>query len=393
MINLQITEAGQNDVNNMTPLYFSHFIASNSFDIEDMEDYRRGTYQGNTVFKEFPIAYLNITPKGKIYSIGHTTYMLDHTVVDIVGAVETYKLDKSFEINSIGLIAFHADHPNDSWYSRIFAFGSLELNTYPLPVNEDDTLTYIIPFQVNYGDWITPEISAPDNLTPWKTFLDHTNKEVTNPTQVHNLYIDLQNLKFRVDNTSFPIPVQGGGGGGGDIDARIRALQEALRGAVHYNPLIPITSTTTFAAIDAGSNQILNSTVKVSSMTSSASQTALAAAQQQVRTLWSGKSWCWVYKNSTGSSGWTTIGDKKRKVVYTDFNRGPQFHPMEVIVIPHYTKQFVDCKVTYAIEEQQNNPGYFNLVFYIPADVTPTSDIYYQALFLVDIEYYNHPHV
>ena len=260
MITLHLTEQGQQAIEDNLSLHFVTFVASDSFDSEDMELWRTGSYSGNKIFRQFPVAYINITPKGKIYSEGHTSYMLDHTVVDIVGAIETYNIDRTFEINSIGIIATTDEESDiDSIYSFIYAFGSLELNTYPLPANKRDTLTYIIPFQVSYGDIVNPDLTAPDNLAPWKTFLEHKYKQVTNPTQVHNLYIDLNNMKFRVDSTTFSIP----SAGGEDLDRRIAGIWNALTDAVYYKPEEELTANTTFAAIDVGRNEILDSKIKV----------------------------------------------------------------------------------------------------------------------------------
>jgi hypothetical protein len=387
MITLHLTEQGQQDVSWNHALYFSHFIASNSFDYEDMEAWIRNNYYGDAVFKEFPVAYLNITSKGKTYSEGHTIIVLDHTIVDIAGAVETYKLDKSFEINSIGLIVYDPNYIGDAGHSHIYAFGELELNTYPLPVNENDSITYIIPFQVNYGDIIEPNLTAPDNLTPWKTFLDHQSNPVSNPKQVHNMWIDLPNLMLRVDNTSLPIPVQGESSG--DIDARIRAIQEALVGAVKYKPEEQITPTTTFAAVDADNNVIKDSTVTVYSMANSASIDSLNSARSALQSLANLKCWAIGYRTDTNSSGWTTSGNIKYKDVIDNWVwRGLPLYPLAVVVIPR-SKNFYDYGITYDVQIRNMQPY---LRFYMDASVSITSNIYYHLFILYDLFYYNtHP--
>ena len=302
-------------------------------------------------------------------------------------AVETYKLDKSVEINSIGLIVYDPNHIGDAWYSHIYASGELELNTYPLPVNENDSMTYIIPFQVSYGDIIEPNLTAPDNLTPWKNFTDHENNPVSNPKQVHNMWIDLPNLMLRVDNTSLPIPVQGESGG--DIDARIRAIQEALVGAVKYKPEEQITPTTTFAAVDADNNVIKDSTVTVYSMTNSASMDSLNSARSALQSLANLKCWARGYRTDTNSSGWTTSGNIKYKDVIDNWNgRGLPLYPLAVVVIPR-SKNFYDYGITYDVQIRNMQPY---LRFYMDASVSITSNIYYHLFILYDLFYYNtHP--
>lgn len=344
MITLHLTEQGQRDITDNRRLYFVTFVASNSFDYEDMEAWRRNDYHGDAIFKEFPVAYINITPKGRKYSIGNTTYTLDHTIVDIAGAVETYKLDEPFEINSIGLIVCDPDHIGDVWYSYIYAFGELELDTYPLPVNENDSMTYIIPFQVSYGDIIEPNITAPDNLTPWKTFLDHQNNPVSNPKQVHNMWIDLPNLTLRVDNTTFPIPVQGESGG--DIDARIRAIQEALVGAVKYKPEEQITPTTTFAAVDVNNNYILDSHTKVTELQNSISESqmysGLAGLINQINDKVYIQLWYRDIHWNTNEQEWT------------EWLPG-EFCPCFAIFIVPYSLSWFTSKMQYTINYPGNN--------------------------------------
>lgn len=378
MINLQLTEAGQSAVNTDREMYFVSFIASNSFDYEDMEAWRTHHYRGDAKFQLFPVAYLNVIPKGRLYTDGYESEMLDHTVVEIVGAVETYKLDESFEINSIGLVASNPNDPGiDTWNSLLFAFGSLELDTYPLPVNENDTMTYIIPFMVNYGDNLEPRVSAPDNLTPWKTFLEHNNSLITNPLQTHGLWIDLANMNFRVGGVTIRIPTSEGEGS--DIDARIDAIYEQLVGAVKYKPEQDITQNTTFAAVNSSSNLIVDSTAKVLGYEDS--RISKASLYDMVNSIaGSGAMQIGIYiaTGSKGGGSWSTWD-------YPDLWKQCPGYPLYVLVIPK-NRYWYDYGITYEVLDMRNNskPGYFVVRFSHDPNITPSNTIYFVWFIIYD---------
>lgn len=368
MINLQITENGQNAVANNDTLYFVSFIASNSFDYEDMEEWRSNRYHGNAEFQLFPIAYLNVIPKGRYYADGYDSELLDHTIVEIAGAVETYKYDKAFEINSIGLVATR--NPNqpviDGWSSFIFAFGSLELNTYPLPVNENDSMTYIIPFKVNYGDYLEPRVSAPDNLTPWKSFNEHNYSQITNPLQTHGLWIDMENMKFRVGGVTLPIPTSEGGES--DLDERIDAIYEQLVGAVKYKPNQIITQNTTFAAVNASSNLIVDSTAKVLEYENS--QISKASLYSVVNSIAGSEEMnvgIWVGLLGRGGGSWTTWD-------WNDYNKSCPGYPLGIVIIPR-NRYWYDYGMTYELVDNRDNdhPGRFILRFRHDPNITPSN--------------------
>lgn len=383
MINLQITENGQNAVTDNDTLYFITFIASNSFDYEDMEEWRSNRYHGNAKFQLFPIAYLNVIPRGRYYADGYDSELLDHTIVEIVGAVETYKLDESFEINSIGLMATR--NPNipdiDGWSSFIFAFGSLELNTYPLPVNENDSMTYIIPFKVNYGDYLEPRVSAPDNLTPWKTFLEHNNSLITNPLQTHGLWIDLANMKFRVGGVTIRIPTSEGEGS--DIDARIDAIYEQLVGAVKYKPNYVINPTTTFAAVDVPNNHVLDSKAKVLEFRNN--RTTKTNLYDMVNSIAGSDILSinvWTATNAINAWRWNgsnTVYD------YPDLWKSCHGYPLSLCIIPK-NRYWYDYGVTYELIDARSNahPGYFIVRFHRDPNITPSYDVYYTFFIVYD---------
>lgn len=392
MITLALTEEGLYRLEHDTALHFPHFVASTSFDLEDMDAYRKGTYRGTATFAEFPVAYIHITPKGKAYSIGHTIHILDHTVVDIAGAMDASRQGKSFEINSIGLIAENPDHPGEPYYGCVYAFGSLKLDTYPLPVNKEDGMSFIIPFQVNYGDNTDPHLTAPDTMTPWKEFLDHKHRPVTNDRQVHNLWIDLAHLTLRVDNTTLPIPVQGEGS---DIEARISALEDALRNAVHYYPNTPVSSNARFAAVDPNRRQILDSTVKVSSITDSASMASLYNAESQVRARASVKCWARGYRASTNSSGWNTADGRKYKDILLYGSNYLPLYPISVTVIPR-SRNYYDYGLKHELWIDRNpssqNAMYPYLRLSTDASTVISDTVNFYVFILYDLQYYNyHP--
>lgn len=393
MINLSLTDEAQQYVRNGTPLHFTTFIASSSFDYEDMEAYRKNQYQGDATFLKFPIAYLNITPKGYIYSIGHESYTLQETLVDIVGALEAYKATKKFEVNSIGIIAkYRLDFDDDDhWGNFIFAFGSLELNTYPLPVIAEDSMTFIIPFQVSYGSVIEPHLTAPDILVPWKTFNEHNYEVVTNPMQTHDLWVDLQGMKFRVESTTFPIPV-----GSEDDEARLDAIEEELEESALYSPS-PAPSNSEFASVSLDGDYIEKSTVKVSSVASSATKSSLEAANQSIRSITN--SIIPVSLKFGGSfsvdSGWTTDGDIKYKDVITSWitTMYLPFKPINVTLIPstqypaNNTKWY-DYGLWYDIvypNRYKNEPF---LRIYANANTVMSGNVYYRFLMVFDPVYY-----
>lgn len=383
MINLQLTEAGQNAIGNDNFTYFATFIASDSFDYEDMEAWRRGTYQGNAQFQLFPVAYVNIIPKGRLYTDGYNSEVLDHTIVEIVGAVETYKLSESFEINSIGIVATDSeDSAISSWSSFIFAFGSLELNTYPLPVNEDDTITYIIPFKANYGDNVHPRVSAPDNLTPWKTFLEHNNSLIINPLQTHGLWIDLLNMNFRVGGVTIRIPTSEGGES--DLDARIDAIYEQLEGAVKYKPEQEITQNTTFAAVNASSNLIVDSTAKVVEYEDSRiSKASLYDMVNSIAGSDTMKINIWVASETIRGGSWSTW-DYNSLIYYCPG------YPLYVLAVPK-NKYWYDYGITYELLDvrSNNNPGSFTIQFSHDPAITPSNNVSF-TLFVVYDSWINH---
>lgn len=388
MITLSLTETAQPYVQEGSALHFTTFIASDSFDYADMEAYRRGEYSGDATFLEFPIAYLNITPKGYTYSIGHESYTQPETLVDIVGALEAYKATTKFEVNSIGLIAkFRLDLEDDNFYGNmIFAFGSLELNTYPLPVIAEDSMTFIIPFQVSYGDITEPALTAPDNLVPWKNFNEHNYKQIVNPTQTHNLYVDLQNMEFRVENTSFPIPT-----GESDEDrARLDRIEAELEDAVLYKPEESISSNATIAAVNADNNTIVDSTVKVSSMATSTSQTQLETFTSNIQSLLNTKTQIATYSWNFGtSSGWTTSDGLKYKDIITDWvSRGLPAYPTAVVLIPR-DRNWYDYGVSYEIVYYQRYHQNPYLRAYVDPNATLGNNVAYTVLALYDPYYYN----
>lgn len=377
MINLSLTDTGQSDISGNREIYLVSFIASDSFDISDMEDYIAGRYQGDSIFREFPVAYLNIIPKGSTYSVGYESYVTDHTEAETAGAIEAYLDGSAFEINSIGIIASRNISIPTVQNGYIFAFGSLSLDTYPLPVNENDSMTYIIPFKINYGDTVSPKIHAPDNLVPWKLFTDHDHKHSDDPTQVHRLFIDIPNRKIRAYNTTLDLPIQGESGG--DIDARIRAIQEALEGAVHYDPDEPITSQTEFAVVSQEGNTMSESTVTVESLSQGATSAQLNTMATNVKSIIDSKCYARGYRGETNSSGWTVSGDIKYKDVITNWlDLGLPFHLISVTVIPR-NQYFYDYGIKYELQIRDQVPY---LRFYTDSSVSISNTIQYHLFVL-----------
>lgn len=275
MINLELTELGRAFVSENKSLVFPSFVASSSFDIEDTEAYLRGSYRGSEKFIKFPAVYAHVLPYGEIYNIGYESYMRDHSEARIGGILSLSEAGSRFEVNSIALCCCDPGKEKDSKDWAVYAFGSLELNTYPLPVQPDDSVSYAIPFSVSYGSRI-PNLSViGDGRVPWKLFLDHAGSRVTEPEQVHGAWFDLSNYKIRVGSTSLDIPVSSGG----SEEERIARLEEEVALAVKYRNL-ESSDSSFIAAVDSENSYVENSFVQRSKLSSRLPKTALSVLSQ-----------------------------------------------------------------------------------------------------------------
>lgn len=348
MINLELTFLGRSFVGENRPLAFPSFVASSSFDIEDMEAYLGGSYSGTAKFIKFDVAYVRVLPYGEIYNVGYQSLMRESSEVFIGGLLDLSDATSKFEVNSLALCCCDKNRISDdprSW--MIFAFGELELNSYPLPVQPDDSMYYAFPFKFNYGTNI-PDLLIPEGKTPWKTFLDHCNNTVENLKQTHNVWFDLQNLKVQVGNTTLDLPVSSGGSG--DIEERIANLQREIASAVKYRPLEG-TDNSYIAAVDKDQNCVLNSFVKRGTIASTIPKTSLDPLTQSLFQF---------FNNFNNQSSIVQINYQYRvhwsvnEQTWTQGMPGSFSSADFIFIIPCSTGWFTS-RMTYTINRSQNN--------------------------------------
>lgn len=386
MIELSLTEEALGYISHREEITVTKFVASSSFDLADIKSYANGDYRGDGKFLSFPAAYIQIAPKGRITHEGHEDRTNTETLVTVAGVLDASKASEKFEVNSIAIIAKRPVH--GSYRHFVLAFGSLELNTYPLPVIAEDSMSFVIPFTFSYGDATEPPITAEtSDITPWKDFLGHSLKQATDPMQTHGLWVDLEGMRFRVQGTSFPIPVDSG-----DDQARLDAIEEELEESALYSPS-PAPQNSEFASVSIDGDYIEKSSVRVSSIASSASQSSLEEANQAIRAeinpmMPVSMYFSWSFD---GGSGWTADGDIKYKDAVSDWDkRGMPLQPLSVTLIPYtrYNTKWYDYGLRYDIVylNRYKNEPYLRI--YANADTEMSGDIYYTLLIQFDPLYW-----